>query len=105
MTTSKHRAGVPAGVAAAPEDIQGEEIRVILPIAIVRHMKVYRALLGQSSQAFIQAAVLRHLEAIGQLKLEFGPGGGQGVGVVASGQAGQLPGAGAPAGESPGASK
>ena len=62
------------------------EVRVLLPGDVVRRMDIYRTLVGQTRQAFLQLALQRHLELYSHLVLDLTPGGKGGVGIQVAGK-------------------
>ena len=62
--------------------VTAEEIRVYIPVGLAHHVHVLRALLGQSRQEFVTAALVRHIECLGHLKLDPRPAVGEGIAVV-----------------------
>ena len=87
VSVEEHRAAAselapPAAVRHRPP---AQEVRVLLPQPLATKMTVYMTLLGQSSQAFVQAAIMRHLEALGVLLLDLSPPSGKGVRIVVGG--------------------
>ena len=62
------------------------EVRVLLPGDVVRRMDIYRTLVGQTRQAFVQLALQRHLELYSHLMLDLAPGGKGGVGIQIAGK-------------------
>lgn len=62
--------------------VQAEEMRMYISVGLAHHMHVLRALLGQSRQEFVTAALVRHIEALGHLKLDPRPAVGEGIAVV-----------------------
>ena len=77
----------PQGPQDAPKKTKpaAREVRVMLSGPLHRYVQIYRTLLGESMQEFLRAAVVRHIEAIGSLKLDVSSGGSQGVGIHVAG--------------------
>ena len=70
------------GAVGTGSKIAAEEIRALIPVGLAHHVHIQRTLLGQSMQEFVVGALLRHIEAIGHLKLDITPSAGTGVAVV-----------------------
>ena len=81
MTTAQSSKEEPRAGAQAGGKVQAVELRVLVPEPVMRTMDINRTLVGQTRQAFVVAALQRHLELYSHLMLDISPQGRQGVGI------------------------